>query len=119
MITPYKPQNKIINTQDLEPLYDFISSLKFYGDGINIVVDHNQAGVSIRYIGESTAKSSKPAATSIYPCIVTSVTSTAVYGVKLSSPTAEPFLIAPLSYQDTNLSVGNVIMATEYIAITL
>lgn len=57
--------------------------------------------------------------TSIYPCIVTSVTTTAVYGVRVSNPTGTPFLIAPLSYQDTNFSIGTTIMASEYTAITL
>ena len=57
--------------------------------------------------------------TSVFPCIVTTVSSTSIFAVKLSDPTGTPFLVVPLSYQDTNLSAGNVIMATEYTAVTL
>lgn len=121
MQAPYKPNPKQIRTEDLDPVFDFLQSLNFRGDGINIVVDHDPTGVLVKFIGEITpqTESSGGGDTNVYPCIVTSITSTAVYGVKMENPTETPFLIAPLSYQDTNLSVGNVIMATEYTAITL
>jgi hypothetical protein len=47
MQTPYDIRNK-------EELQAFIQSLNFQGDGLNIAVDHNQAGVVIKYIGEQT-----------------------------------------------------------------
>lgn len=58
-------------------------------------------------------------AQSVFPCVVTSVSNTSVFAVKLTNQTGTPFLVAALSYQDTNLSIGNVIMAAEHVAITL
>ena len=72
MITPQLPQRKTLVTDDLEELYTFIDSMRFNGDGENIVVDHDHNGVNIRYVGEATAATGDGETTNVYPAKIKS-----------------------------------------------
>ena len=115
MRPPYLPNPKQIRTEDLEPLYDYINSLQFHGDGINIVVDHDPTGVSVRFIGDLTPPAeSSGGATNTYPAKIINTTSTAgLYFVDLyangfdESPTHTNVKAIPTINTFTPLSIGD------------
>ena len=50
MYPPFKPNQKSIVTSDIEPIYEYLNSLRFHGDGVNIEVDHSPAGITIKLV---------------------------------------------------------------------
>lgn len=42
-----------LDVKNIAALQEFVNSLQFHGDGINIDIDHNQAGIVFRFIGEN------------------------------------------------------------------
>lgn len=114
--------DNLVRGSDLQPIIDQMNAQEVFVDDLTMISTESTAGKYLSVIdqyGGGSGGGGEAGDTNVYPCIVTSVTDTALYGVKLENPTGSPFLIAPLSFQDTNLSVGNVIMATEYTAVTL